>query len=82
MDLPKPPMLAPAEIAHNFTGYEFGGTSPFGTKVPNIPVYIDQDAAELKEKVYINGGSTELMVEMDMKEIIRLTNPKIGSFSM
>ena len=75
-------MLAPANIAHKITGYEFGGTSPFGTAVPDLPVYLDQDVSEIKDKVFINAGSTELVAEMEVSEIIRLLNPKIASISM
>ena len=96
--LRRQPMLAPADIAHGITGYEFGGTSPFGilstmpcciaslisacltlgTVVPNLPVILDQDVADIKGKVYINAGSTTLMAHMDVAEIVRLLSPQIA----
>lgn len=42
------------ELAHKWTGYEFGGTSPFGIKA-NIPIYAESSIFEM-DYLYINGG--------------------------
>jgi Cys-tRNA(Pro) deacylase len=42
------------ETAHRHSGYQVGGTSPFGTRKP-LPVYVEQSILAL-EKIYINGG--------------------------
>ena len=42
------------EVAQRHTGYQVGGTSPFGTKKP-LPVYVERSILELPE-IYINGG--------------------------
>ncbi|WP_432786207.1 Cys-tRNA(Pro)/Cys-tRNA(Cys) deacylase YbaK [Oligella sp. MSHR50489EDL] len=42
------------ELAHKWTGYEFGGTSPFGIKA-NIPIYAESSIFEM-ETLFINGG--------------------------
>ena len=42
------------ELAHKWTGYEFGGTSPFGIKA-NIPIYAEHTIFEM-DSIFINGG--------------------------
>src|SRR5512141_3442612 len=43
---------ADAARASKWTGYQFGGTSPFGTKF-SMPVYVERTIFDL-EKIYIN----------------------------
>jgi Cys-tRNA(Pro) deacylase len=52
---------ASPEKAAKWTGYMFGGTSPFGTKT-TMPVYAESSILEL-EKIYINGGKRGFLVE-------------------
>ena len=42
------------EVAQRHSGYQVGGTSPFGTR-KTMPVYIEESILAL-EKIYINGG--------------------------
>jgi len=42
------------EVAQRHSGYQVGGTSPFGTRKA-LPVYIEASILML-EKIYINGG--------------------------
>jgi Cys-tRNA(Pro) deacylase len=42
------------EAATRHSGYQFGGTSPFGIR-KTMPIYIEQSVLAL-EKIYINGG--------------------------
>ena len=61
---------ATAEKASKVTGYQFGGTSPFGTKM-KLPVYVESTIFEL-ERVFINGGKRGFLVEIEptaLKEI-------------
>jgi len=51
------------EVAERYTGYQVGGTSPFGTK-KKMPVYLQQTVLEC-ERVYINGGHRGFLVELD-----------------
>jgi Cys-tRNA(Pro) deacylase len=53
---------ATADRATKWTGYMFGGTSPFGTKT-TMPVYVERTIFEL-EKIFINGGKRGLLVEI------------------
>lgn len=54
---------ATAEMATKVTGYQFGGTSPFGTKI-KLPVYAERTIFEL-DRMYINGGKRGFLVEID-----------------
>ncbi|HQU92386.1 MAG TPA: Cys-tRNA(Pro) deacylase [Pyrinomonadaceae bacterium] len=54
---------ATPEKAIKWTGYMFGGTSPFGTRT-KMPVYVEKTIFEL-DKVYINGGKRGFLVEID-----------------
>jgi len=54
---------ATAERATKFTGYVFGGTSPFGTRT-KIPVFVEASIFEL-ERIYINGGKRGFLVEIE-----------------
>lgn len=61
------------EAANRHTGYQVGGTSPFGTR-KRMPVYMEKTIPELP-KVYINGGKKGYLVGLDPKEAVRLLNP-------
>jgi len=54
--------------AHKFTGYLFGGTSPFGTRT-RLPVYAEKTIFGL-ERIFINGGKRGFLVELH-PEILR-----------
>lgn len=65
--------------AMNATGYQFGGTSPFGTR-KKIPVFVEDSILDLNE-IYINGGKRGLIVKLqssDLKKIIDFQAVKIG----
>ena len=51
------------EIAQKHTGYLVGGTSPFGTRTPNLPVYVERSILDLPT-IYINGGKRGFLVEI------------------
>jgi Cys-tRNA(Pro) deacylase len=50
------------EAAQRHTGYQVGGTSPFGTR-KNLPVFAERSILELPA-VYVNGGRRGLLVKM------------------
>lgn len=50
------------QTASNWTGYVFGGTSPFGTRKP-MRVLIQKSILELDE-IYINGGKQGLILKI------------------
>lgn len=62
--------LCSADVAQRHTGYQFGGTSPFGTR-KRLPIYAEKTIFEL-ERIYINGGKRGFLVEIDPKELKRV----------
>lgn len=64
-------------IAQKHTGYQVGGTSPFGTKKV-IPVYMEKSIADLPE-IFINAGSRGLLAQMSAAELVRLLKPQLVS---
>lgn len=54
---------ASAERAMKWTGYQFGGTSPFGLKT-TVPIYVEKTILEM-DRIYINGGKRGFLVEID-----------------
>ena len=61
------------EVAQRHSGYQIGGTSPFGTKKP-LRVYLERSVLELP-KVYINGGRRGFLVGLAPGEIVRVLQP-------
>ncbi|RCX31907.1 aminoacyl-tRNA deacylase [Thioalbus denitrificans] len=60
---------APA-VAGRHSGYQVGGTSPFGTRHP-MPVYMEATILELP-RIWINGGSRGYLVSMEPREAARV----------
>jgi Cys-tRNA(Pro) deacylase len=65
---------ASQERATKFTGYQFGGTSPFGLRT-SIPIYIEKTILDL-DQIYINGGKRGFLVEIDPKLIVETLQAK------
>jgi Cys-tRNA(Pro) deacylase len=63
------------EVADRHSGYQVGGTSPFGLR-RQMPIYMQQTIAVLP-RIYINGGARGFLVEIDPKEAIRLLSPTL-----
>jgi Cys-tRNA(Pro) deacylase len=61
------------ETAQHHTGYQVGGTSPFGTR-KTMPLYMEETIAGL-ERVYINGGKRGYLVGMAPAELVRGLKP-------
>jgi Cys-tRNA(Pro) deacylase len=57
------------EAAQRHTGYQVGGTSPFGTRKA-LPVFAERSIMEL-EFIYINGGRRGLLVKMRSADLAR-----------
>ena len=62
-------------VAQRHTGYQVGGTSPFGTR-KSIPVYMERSILEL-ERAYINGGRRGFLVRLAPREIVRALAPAL-----
>ncbi len=58
------------EVAQRHSGYQVGGTSPFGTK-KRLPIFVERTILDLG-KIYINGGRRGFLVGIDPNELGRL----------
>lgn len=63
------------ETADRHSGYQVGGTSPFGLK-RQMPIYMQQTIAELP-KIYINGGARGFLVAIDPRDAVRVLQPML-----
>lgn len=61
------------ETAQRHSGYQIGGTSPFGMR-RQIAVYMEESISRL-ERIYINGGKRGYLVSMTPGELIRVLKP-------
>ena len=64
---------APA-VADRHSGYQVGGTSPFGTRRP-MPVYMQKTIADLS-RIYVNGGKRGYLVGMAPSDLVRVLAPR------
>ncbi|GBR26702.1 Cys-tRNA(Pro) deacylase [Gluconobacter japonicus] len=68
--------MMPPEKAHELTGYQSGGTSPFGQLTP-IPVVLSQDAMN-QAYVYINAGHQGFVVRISPQDAQRITDARVA----
>ena len=61
------------EVASRHSGYQVGGTSPFGTR-KTMPVYMEKTILGL-DRIFINGGSRGFLVALDPKDAAMVLNP-------
>jgi Cys-tRNA(Pro) deacylase len=61
------------EVAQRHTGYQVGGTSPFGTK-KKMPIYLERSVLELP-KIYINGGRRGFLICISPQVLTRTLAP-------
>ncbi len=61
------------ETAQRHSGYQIGGTSPFGMR-RQMAVYMEESISRL-ERIYINGGKRGYLVSMAPGELIRVLKP-------
>jgi Cys-tRNA(Pro) deacylase len=69
---------APA-VAERHSGYQVGGTSPFGTRRA-MPVYMERSIAELA-LVYVNGGRRGYLVGLRPEDIVRALKPVLADIA-
>ena len=61
------------EVADRHSGYQVGGTSPFGLRRA-MPVYMQSTIRDL-QRMYINGGARGFLVELDPRDAERVLAP-------
>lgn len=62
-------------VADKHSGYQVGGTSPFGTRRA-MPIYMQASIAELPV-LYVNGGKRGFLVSMTPAELVRVLKPTL-----
>jgi Cys-tRNA(Pro) deacylase len=63
------------EVAQRHSGYQVGGTSPFGTR-KKLPVYLERSILELPQ-IYINGGRRGFLVRISPQDLLRTLQPQL-----
>ena len=61
------------DVAQRHTGYQVGGTSPFGTRKP-LPIFVERSILELAS-IYINGGRRGFLVRLSPQDLVRTLGP-------
>jgi len=61
------------EVADRHSGYQVGGTSPFGLRKA-LPVYVERSVLEMPF-LYINGGRRGFLVRIRNEDLRRAVNP-------
>jgi len=62
------------DVAQRHSGYQVGGTSPFGTR-KRLPIFMERSILDLPE-IYINGARRGFLVKLkteDLSRILELT---------
>ena len=69
--------VAPCDpvVADRHSGYQVGGTSPFGLRHA-MPIYLERTILDLPE-IFINGGARGFLVSLDPKELLRVLQPTL-----
>jgi Cys-tRNA(Pro) deacylase len=63
------------EVADRHSGYQVGGTSPFGLRRA-MPIYMQSTIADAP-RIYINGGARGFLVELATADLIRVLAPTL-----
>jgi Cys-tRNA(Pro) deacylase len=63
------------EAASRHSGYQVGGTSPFGTR-RRMTVCVERGVLDLP-RIYVNGGSRGFLVGIEPQDLVRLLEPTV-----
>ena len=58
------------DVAERHSGYQVGGTSPFGLRKA-LPIFVERSILALP-RIYINGGRRGFLVAIDPQELVRV----------
>jgi Cys-tRNA(Pro) deacylase len=61
------------EVAGRHTGYQVGGTSPFGTRKA-MPIHVERTVLDLP-RIYVNGGSRGFLVGLAPADLVKVLAP-------
>ena len=68
------------EVAQRHSGYQIGGTSPFGTRKA-LPVFMERSITALPA-IYINGGRRGFLLKVATVDLIRVLAPVLVDASL
>jgi Cys-tRNA(Pro) deacylase len=68
------------EVAQRHTGYQVGGTSPFGVRKA-LPIYMERSITALPS-IYINGGRRGFLVRLKTEDLVATLKPRIVEVSL
>jgi Cys-tRNA(Pro) deacylase len=68
------------DVAQRHSGYQVGGTSPFGTRKA-LPVYVESSVLALP-KIWINGGRRGYLVGVDPTVLVSLLSARAVSCAL
>ena len=63
------------EVAQRHSGYQVGGTSPFGTRKA-LPTFMERSITALPA-IYINGGRRGFLLRVSTADLLKTLNPKL-----
>src|SRR5512139_1000646 len=63
------------EVADRHSGYQVGGTSPFGLR-RKMPIYMERSISTLP-RMFINGGARGFLVEISPADAVRVLAPTL-----
>lgn len=66
--------------AEELTGLQAGGISPLALINKGFQVVIDS-AAQAYGKIYVSGGQRGLDIQLEVEDLIKLTNARVGKIS-
>jgi Cys-tRNA(Pro) deacylase len=68
------------EVAQRHTGYQVGGTSPFGLRKA-LPIFMERSIGALPS-IYINGGRRGFLVRLKTEDLVAVLKPQIVEVSL
>jgi len=71
--------MADKAQAQSATGYVSGGTSPLGQR-KRLPTHLDASALE-HETILVNGGRRGLQLELDPRDLVRMTDAQVHAIA-
>lgn len=71
--------IAPPDVAKNLTGYDVGALPPVGFR-RDVGTFIDPKVLSF-DKVYGGGGAINALLEIDTRDLVKLSNGKVVDIS-
>lgn len=74
-------LLTTKDEAEKLTGLQTGGISPFALINRGFSMVLDESASS-HESIHVSGGMRGLNLKMKVKDLLELTNAKMGKISL